>query len=145
MLSEEGVVACTDPRVTPEEFLGMGEGNKATVVRTAGGRVHSALNTLLVLSAVGNAGRKGVIMVVHHTDCGLQSISDDEIKEVLKKSVENGDGVDMLKDMKFGCITDPQESVKDDVQVLRESLFFKGMHISGFVQDTETGLVEKVT
>ena len=30
MLSEEGVVACTDPRVTPEEFLGMGEGNSTS-------------------------------------------------------------------------------------------------------------------
>jgi carbonic anhydrase len=39
----------------------------ATIVRTAGGRVHSALNTLLVLSAVGNEGKKGLIIVVHHT------------------------------------------------------------------------------
>jgi carbonic anhydrase len=62
------------------------------------------LNTLLVLSAVGNKGKKGVVMVVHHTDCGLQSISDDEIKEVLRKSVESDDGVQMLNDMKFGSI-----------------------------------------
>ena len=76
------------------------------MVRTAGGRVHSEMNTLLVLLAVGNAGKKGVIMVVHHTDCGLQSISDDEIKEVLRKSVESDDGVEMLNDMKFGSINE---------------------------------------
>ena len=29
--------------------------------------MHAALNTLLVLSAVGNEGKKGVIIVVHHT------------------------------------------------------------------------------
>ena len=39
----------------------------AAIVRNAGGRVHSALNTLLVLSAVGNEGKKGLIIVVHHT------------------------------------------------------------------------------
>ena len=37
------------------------------MVRTAGGRVQAAMNTLLVLSAVGNEGQKGLIMVVHHT------------------------------------------------------------------------------
>jgi len=73
-------------------------------VRTAGGRVHSALNTLLVLSAVGNRGKKGVIMVVHHTDCGLQSVNDVEIRELLSKDVESADEIEMLNDMKFGSI-----------------------------------------
>ena len=39
----------------------------ATIVRVAGGRVHAAYETLLALSAVGNEGMRGVIMVVHHT------------------------------------------------------------------------------
>lgn len=59
---------------------------EATVVRIAGGRVTSAMNTLLVLSAVGNHGKKGVIMVVHHTDCGLAHVEgDEEIAIVLKE------------------------------------------------------------
>lgn len=76
----------------------------ATVVRTAGGRVHSALNTLLVLSAVGNAGKKGLIMVVHHTDCGLQSTSDHEIREILRRNIENESKVEILDEMTFGSI-----------------------------------------
>src|SRR3954467_13404589 len=39
----------------------------ATIVRVAGGRVNAALNTLYVLSAVGTEGRRGVILVVHHS------------------------------------------------------------------------------
>jgi hypothetical protein len=39
----------------------------AMMVRTAGGRVAAALNTLYVLSAVGAEGKKGVIVVIHHT------------------------------------------------------------------------------
>lgn len=78
---------------------------EATVVRTAGGRVQSALNSLLVLSAVGNAGKKGVIMVVHHTDCGLQSISDDGIKEILRENAGSEVGVEVLEGMKFGSFT----------------------------------------
>jgi carbonic anhydrase len=94
------IVACTDPRCTPEEFLGMGSekgnstsshlpirlllsqpalplilrgvGTEATIIRTAGARAQPALSTFYVLSAVGNLGKKGTIMVVGHTDCGLQ-------------------------------------------------------------------------
>lgn len=60
---------------------------EATVVRTAGGRVQAAMSTLLVLAAVGNNGKKGVIMVVHHTDCGLVHVGDVEIAGVLKTFV----------------------------------------------------------
>ena len=156
-------MACTDPRVTPEEFLGMStnEGNsksslfrglidlvfkaetEATIVRTAGGRVHAAMSTLLVLSAVGNLGKKGVIMVVHHTDCGLQTASDDEIRSVLGEGV-GMEGKEVLDGAVFGSFVTPEESVKEDVEILRASPFFKGMQIVGFVQDTETGLLSGV-
>jgi len=82
------VIACTDPRVSPEEFLDMNgeDDNKATIVRTAGGRVHSILSTLLVLSAVGNGGKKGTIMVIHHTDCGLATLTDEQMRRVLMQN-----------------------------------------------------------
>ncbi|KAH7418328.1 carbonic anhydrase [Cadophora sp. MPI-SDFR-AT-0126] len=137
------VVACTDPRVTPEEFLGMDSSSKATVVRTAGGRVHAAMSTLLVLSAVGNLGKKGVIMVVHHTDCGLQAADEEGIRGVLKAGVDAEAGK-LLDGVRFGAFVSPDESVKEDVRILKESPFFKGMQILGFVQDTETGLLKEI-
>lgn len=39
----------------------------------------------------------------------------------------------------------PYESVKEDVKFLKESPFFTGMKILGFVQDTETGLLSEVS
>ncbi|XMA08298.1 hypothetical protein WAI453_001089 [Rhynchosporium graminicola] len=140
------VVACTDPRVTPEEFLGMDSSSKATVVRTAGGRVHAAMSTLLVLSAVGNVGKKGTIMVVHHTDCGLQGADEESIRRVLRESA-HGEGEEiesLLEGVRFGAFESPDESVKEDVGVLKASPFFKGMQIFGFVQDTATGLLREV-
>jgi carbonic anhydrase len=74
---------------------------EATVVRTAGGRVQAAMSSLLVLSAVGNLGKKGAIMVVHHTDCGLQTASDGEIREALGDGVGE-EGKEILKGVKFG-------------------------------------------
>ena len=38
----------------------------------------------------------------------------------------------------------PEETVKEDVEFLRSSLFFKGMQIVGLLQDTETGLLKEV-
>ncbi len=116
---------------------------EATVVRTAGGRVHAAMSTLLVLSAVGNLGKKGVIMVVHHTDCGLQTATDDDIRKVLDEGIGEQGRV-ALKGTVFGSFVRPEESVKEDVEVLKASPFFKGMQILGFVQDTETGLLTEV-
>ena len=116
---------------------------EATVVRIAGGRVHAAMSTLLVLAAVGNNGEKGVIMVVHHTDCGLQTASDEEIRLALREGVEE-EGQDALNQVVFGSFKRPEESVREDVGILRASSFFKGMQIVGFVQDTETGILNEV-
>jgi carbonic anhydrase len=98
------------------------------------------MSTLLVLSAVGNLGRKGVIMVVHHTDCGLQTASDEEIRKVLGEGIGE-EGKAVLEATTFGNFSNPEESVKEDVEVLRASPFFEGMQIVGFVQDTETGVL----
>jgi carbonic anhydrase len=38
----------------------------------------------------------------------------------------------------------PEETVKEDVKILRESSFFKGQQIVGLVQDTETGLLKEI-
>ena len=71
------------------------------MVRTAGGRVHAAMSSLLVLSAVGNHGTKGTIMVVHHTDCGLQSIDDEGIRGCLREAV-GGDVEGLVEGVEFG-------------------------------------------
>ncbi len=85
---------------------------EATVVRTAGGRVHAAMSTLLVLSAVGNSGKKGTIMVVHHTNCGLQYGGEEGIRRALMESVhELGVGAEsraerILEGVKFGAFVE---------------------------------------
>ena len=69
--------------------------------------MEAAMSSLLVLSAVGNLGRKGVIMVIHHTDCGLGSINDEEIRDALLGSLDRGleeEGRGLVEGMKFGGI-----------------------------------------
>jgi carbonic anhydrase len=66
--------------------------------------VTPAMSTLLVLSAVGNGGRKGLIMIIHHTDCGLCYATDAEISESLKGCVDDEAERAALDGMKFGSI-----------------------------------------
>tara|TARA_R110002060_G_scaffold68846_1_gene77569 strand:- start:114 stop:305 length:192 start_codon:yes stop_codon:yes gene_type:complete len=60
------------------------------------------MSTLLVLSAVGNLGKKGVIMVVHHTDCGLQTADEEAIREALRGGVDAEAGK-ILDGVRFGA------------------------------------------
>ncbi|KAF8848872.1 hypothetical protein BDZ45DRAFT_543713, partial [Acephala macrosclerotiorum] len=109
---------------------------EATIVRVAGGRVEAAMSTLLVLSAVGNAGKKGTIIVIHHSDCGLATVSDHDIRKTLLDSVDRKakDYAEMLlRD------TDPEASLKEDVKQLRDSPFFRDMQIYGLMQNTVSG------
>jgi carbonic anhydrase len=139
------VVACCDPRVTPEEFFGMSGGPKATVIRTGGGRVAPAMETLCVLTALVNEGKAGALIIVHHTDCGLSHITDEDIKESLKKRASLGEEEEKkVERMVFWSFGNPEDSVKADVAAVKASPFFKGMQIVGMVQDTETGLLRVV-
>lgn len=54
--------------------------------------MREALSTLLVLSAVGNQGKKGVIMVVHHTDCGLMHTTNGMCSPVLSFLSHSAEG-----------------------------------------------------
>lgn len=65
------------------------------------------MSTLLVLSAVGNAGKKGTVVVIHHTDCGLATASNEGIGKTLLDSVdsEEKDYAEMvLRQTEFGSI-----------------------------------------
>lgn len=60
-----------------------------------------------MLSAVGNAGKKGTILLIHHTDCGLATASDEEIKKTLLESVDEDSKEEaemLLNDTEFGSI-----------------------------------------
>lgn len=48
------------------------------------------MSSLLILSAVGNLGKKGIIAIIHHSDCGLASINDEKIKSDLLGSLDEG-------------------------------------------------------
>src|SRR5215217_7408507 len=67
------VVVCMDARIDPARALGLEEGD-AHVIRNAGGRISDALRSLAISQTL--LGTEEVL-IVHHTDCGMLTFTDD--------------------------------------------------------------------
>src|SRR5918911_5501233 len=76
------VIACMDARLNPYGLLGLQEGD-AHVIRNAGGVVTDDVIRSLTISQrlLGTTD----IVLVHHTDCGMLTFTDDEVKQQIQR------------------------------------------------------------
>jgi carbonic anhydrase len=136
------VIGCADPRVDPAHVLGLELGD-AAVIRNIGGRITPAtLQTMAMLRLVAGsenaAGPGWNLIVLHHTDCGINHLTG--YPDLLAEHF--GIGADEL-DSKH--ITDPHQSVATDVAVLKGNPFLPAeLLVSGLVYDVSSGLIEQV-
>ncbi len=76
------VLSCIDARTDPAHYLGLEPGD-AVVMRTLGGRVTDgaeqdiAVLVNLMTAIVGPDGPRLDVLIVHHTDCGLERLADE--------------------------------------------------------------------
>ena len=127
------VVACLDARMNLYSILWLAEG-QANIIRNAGGIVTDDTIRSLAISQRLLGTRE--IILLHHTDCGMTSIDDDEFAD----SLEADSGVRPA--WAAGGFTDVHESVRLDVERIKASPFIpeKGS-VRGFVYDVATGKV----
>jgi carbonic anhydrase len=131
------VVACMDARLIPTRVLGLEEGD-AHVIRNAGGRASDDAIRSLAISQQLLGTRE--IVVVHHTDCGMTTFSNVQLRDKLANEL----GADASR-IDFLPFTDLEQSVRDDLQTLRSSpLLLKDVPTSGFVYDVRTGRLSRV-
>ena len=131
------IVTCMDSRLHVAPALGLALGD-AHILRNAGGRVTDDMIRSLVISQQQMGTRE--IVVLHHTDCGAQTFQNEEFQEHLKAEL----GVD-VSDQDFLPFQDVEESVREDMQLLRESpLIPNDVVISGAVYDVDTGSMKEV-
>ena len=131
------IVTCMDSRLHVAPALGLALGD-AHILRNAGGRVTDDMIRSLVISQQQMGTRE--IVVLHHTDCGAQTFQNEEFQEHLKAEL----GVD-VSDQDFLPFQDVEESVREDMQLLRESsLIPDDVIISGAVYDVDTGRMIEV-
>ena len=130
------IVACMDSRMDIFDMLGLAHG-EAHIIRNAGGVVTDDVIRSLVLSQR-RLGTEEIILI-HHTNCGLEGVSVDEFKKELE------DEVGIRPWWALEAFTDPDADVRQSIKRLQLSPFVKYKdHISGFVYDVHTGLLNPV-
>jgi len=130
------IVACMDSRMDIFQMFGLAHG-EAHVIRNAGGVVTDDVIRSLVISQRSLGTRE--IVLVHHTNCGLQSVVEDEFKAQIE--AETG----IRPWWALESFVDPFANVRQCIKRLELSPFivYKD-HISGFVYEVETGVLHPV-
>jgi carbonic anhydrase len=131
------ILTCMDERLRPEQALGMEPGD-AHVIRNAGGRASDdALRSLVISTRLLGTTE---IAVIHHTDCGMLTFTNDDLRTKLRD--ETGADASHIDFLPFA---DLEASVRDDVSALRASPFVDdSIPVSGYVYDVHTGAVTQV-
>jgi carbonic anhydrase len=130
------IVACMDSRMDIFEMLGLEHG-EAHIIRNAGGVVTDDVIRSLVLSQRRLGTRE--IILIHHTNCGLEGVNVDEFKHELE--VECG----VRPWWALEAFRDPYDDVRQSMNRLRLSPFVQHKdHISGFVYDVASGRLDPV-
>lgn len=125
------IVACMDARIDVLSLLGLEEGD-AHVIRNAGGVVTDDVIRSLTISQRLLGTRE--IMLVHHTDCGMKTFTDDALKD----AIEQDTGV--RPPFAMGAFVDLEDNIRQSIARIVASPFvvYKD-NIRGFVYDVATG------
>jgi carbonic anhydrase len=131
------VVACMDCRVNPYPILGLELGD-AHVIRNAGGVItDDEIRSLAISQHL--LGTEEIVLI-HHTECGMLSFSDEEFRSKLK------DATGEEPDWPARSFSDLDEDVRDSIRRILDSPFILNKDsVRGFVYDTSTGALREVT
>ena len=131
------VLACMDARLNPYAILGLQEGD-AHIIRNAGGVVTDDEIRSLVISQRLLGTEE--ILLIHHTDCGMLTFTDD----AFKRSVQ--DDVGIKPEWAAEAFPDLDEDVRQSIARIRASPFIpRKDSVRGFVYEVETGRLREVT
>jgi len=130
------VVACMDARLDVHKILGLQEGD-AHVIRNAGGAVtDDAIRSLAISQRL--LGTKEIILI-HHTDCGMLTFTDEQVKGTIEK--ETG----IRPAFALEAFSDLDDDVKQSIARIKASPFIPHKsNIRGFVYDVRTGKLIEV-
>ena len=130
------VVACMDARLNPAGVLGLQEGD-AHVIRNAGGVVSDDVVRSLAISQRLLGTRE--IILIHHTDCGMLTFKDDEVKA----QIEADTGV--RPPFALEAFPDVDKDVEQSLARIAASPFIPHKdQVRGFVYDVKVGRLREV-
>jgi carbonic anhydrase len=130
------VVACMDARLIPTKVLGLEEGD-AHVIRNAGGVVtDDAIRSLSISQRL--LGTEEIVLI-HHTDCGMLTFTDDEFRRAIQ------DDTGVKPSWAAETFPDLDEDVRQSIARIKASPFIPRKNVRGFVYDVETGGLREVS
>jgi carbonic anhydrase len=149
------ILTCMDARLDPAKFAGLAEGD-AHVIRNAGGRASDDAIRSLVISYKLLGTKEW--FVIHHTDCGMETFTDQIIRNLLASSLKTasiddkgwhdsgeGSGSTEGEYIDWLTISDQEKSVYADVQRIRfHPLVPRSIPIYGYIYDVKTGQLIEV-
>ena len=130
------VVACMDARLNVYGMLGLHEGD-AHVIRNAGGVItDDEIRSLAISQRL--LGTQEIILI-HHTDCGMLTFSDDELRQQIQ------DDVGIKPHFPMESFSDLEEDVRQSIARIQASPFIPNKDsVRGFVYEVETGRLREV-
>ena len=130
------IVACMDARLNPYGLLGLREGD-AHVIRNAGGVItDDEIRSLAISQRLLGTEE---IMLIHHTDCGMLTFSDDEFR----RQVQEDTGI--KPEWAAEAFGDLEEDVRQSIARIKASPFVPSKdNVRGFVYEVETGELREV-
>jgi carbonic anhydrase len=131
------IVACMDSRMDIFEMLGLAHG-EAHVIRNAGGVITDDVIRSLCLSQRFLGTRE--VILLHHTDCGLQRVTEDAFNAELEAEL----GIKPWWALE--SFTDPYTDTRQSMRRLDMTPFVPHKdHVRGFVYDVDTGRLNEVS
>jgi carbonic anhydrase len=129
------ILACMDARLDPAKVLGLREGD-AHVIRNAGGVASDdAMRSLIISQRL--LGTEEIVLI-HHTDCGMETFTDDTVKEQIL--AETG----IRPSFALEAFPKAEDDVKQTAARIRANPFVPRKNIRGFVYEVETGRLREV-
>jgi carbonic anhydrase len=130
------VLACMDARLDLHKILGLEEGD-AHVIRNAGGvATDDAIRSLVISQRL--LGTEEIVLV-HHTDCGMLTFSDDQVKAQIEAEIG------IRPPFALEAFPDVAGDVRQSVARIKASPFIpKKDSVRGFVYDVGTGALTEV-
>ena len=130
------IITCMDSRLDVFGALGLADG-QAHVLRNAGGVITDDVIRSLAISqrVLGTVD----VMLIHHTDCGMQKITDDGFRAQLQQDTGEAPA------FAIESFTDADENVRQSMlRVRRSSFLVKTGEVRGFVYDVDSHGVREV-
>jgi carbonic anhydrase len=132
------VLACMDARLDVNQILGLKIGD-AHVIRNAGGiATEDALRSLIISHHLLGTQE---FMIINHTDCGMLTFQDDELRERLRKQT----GAAPAAPGVFHAFPNVEQNVRRQVQALQSHPWIpKQIPVRGFIYDVRSGRLTEV-